>query len=101
MENLKTETSFYNEDDFVQREGQLRELTVKITLAEYRNLVRECMRMEIENEAKDNKIEELEGEVKNLGRMLLDKCPDVVESIALCVKLLGGDDSGGEEEEEE
>lgn len=34
----KTECS-YNEDDFVERDGKLEELTVTITLCEYRNLI--------------------------------------------------------------
>lgn len=36
----KTKTEFsYNEDDFVERDGKLDELTVTITLCEYRNLI--------------------------------------------------------------
>lgn len=35
---IKTEIG-YNEDDFVERDGRLEELTVTITLCEYRNLI--------------------------------------------------------------
>lgn len=42
-ENLKTtgDTAYYNEDDFVEQDGKMVELTVTITLCEYRNMVRE------------------------------------------------------------
>lgn len=40
---LKT-GGFYEQDDFVEESGQLRELTVTITLSEYRELVASSMR---------------------------------------------------------
>ena len=40
---LKT-GSFYEQDDFAEENGQLRELTVTITLSEYRDLVVSSMR---------------------------------------------------------
>ncbi len=46
MENLKTD-GYYNEDDFVQEDRGLRELTVEISLCEYRNLVRELTKCEL------------------------------------------------------
>lgn len=44
--NGKTEYGNYNIDDFVEVDGQLKELTVTITLCEYRNLVKESIRQE-------------------------------------------------------
>ncbi len=38
---LKTEEYSYNEDNFIEENGTLKELTVTITLAEYRNLISE------------------------------------------------------------
>lgn len=42
---LKT-GGFYEQDDFVEENGQLRELTVTITLSEYRELVVSSMRQQ-------------------------------------------------------
>lgn len=38
-DRLKTSYGVFENDDFVEENGQLRELTVKITLSEYRELV--------------------------------------------------------------
>ena len=38
-DNLKTSYGVFERDDFVEENGQLRELTVTITLSEYRELV--------------------------------------------------------------
>lgn len=46
---LKTD-NMYNDDDFAQVGDQMNELTVTITLCEYRNMVRELARNEIEIE---------------------------------------------------
>jgi hypothetical protein len=39
--SLKTETYSYNEDDFIEKAGEMHEITVTITLCEYRNLIEE------------------------------------------------------------
>lgn len=44
--NTKTEYGNYNEDDFIEIDGQMKELTVTITLCEYRKLVMACTRQE-------------------------------------------------------
>lgn len=46
--NAKTEHGNYNADDFIEIDGQLKELTVTITLCEYRNLITERTRQERE-----------------------------------------------------
>ena len=46
--NAKTEYGNYNADDFIEIDGQLKELTVTITLCEYRNLITERTRQERE-----------------------------------------------------
>jgi hypothetical protein len=56
--NLKTEYG-YNEDDFVQREANMQELTVTITLCEYRNLIKDIV-------YQDNTIQKLEEENEKL-----------------------------------
>ncbi len=56
--SLKTEYG-YNEDDFVQSGENMQELTVTITLCEYRNLIKDIT-------YQDNTIEKLEEENKKL-----------------------------------
>lgn len=58
--SLKTEFS-YTEDDFVQNGNDLQELTVTITLCEYRNLIKDIA-------YQDNTIEKLEEETSNLKK---------------------------------
>lgn len=43
---MKTEYGNYNVDDFIEVDGKLQELTVTITLCEYRNLITERERNE-------------------------------------------------------
>lgn len=45
--DLKTDNICYNEDNFVEENEQMHELTVKITLGEYRNLISEITRQDI------------------------------------------------------
>ncbi len=91
----KTEFNHYNEDDFVQCEsGDLRELTVTITLCEYRNLVRE-------NAEQDKIIDRLHEEKAELEK----KYSDATVALAAVklpewTKIISGI-FGGEEPEEE
>ena len=45
--SLKTDCGCYNENNFVEEDGQIHELTVEITLGEYRNLISEITRQDI------------------------------------------------------
>lgn len=68
----KTEHSnCYNEDDFVQDEhGGLKELTVTITLCEYRNLIRELANQEAAIERLHEEKTELENRCLSLENTL-------------------------------
>lgn len=67
---LKTEYSgCFNGDDFTQRGGELEELMVTITLCEYRNMVRELARMELQIEKLQYEKEKLEEAGKTPCRM--------------------------------
>jgi len=62
---LKTEQPYYNQDNFVQRhdiEGNyfLSEITVTITLSEYRNLISAAAKGEAEGYNRSREIERLE-----------------------------------------
>lgn len=77
---LKTEYD-YNEDDFVQNGDALKELTVTITLAEYRGLIREQTRSA-------EQIEHLEEELKKVKegytmamQLVMLKSPETVNKV--------------------
>nr|DAW50339.1 MAG TPA: hypothetical protein [Caudoviricetes sp.] len=69
---LKT-GGFYEQDDFVEDSGQLRELTVTITLSEYRELValsvlqRDCI----------DQIDDLKEGMDFLCRVIMEAKPDL------------------------
>lgn len=63
--------SYFNEDDFRQTEhGALEELTVTITLCEYRNLVREQAQNEITISRQADEIKELRLKLADMGKAL-------------------------------
>lgn len=79
--SLKTEYS-YNEDDFVQNGNGMQELTVTITLCEYRNLVKDIS-------YQDGTIEKLEEENKKLKEQnkayqeyIIANHPEFIEKLA-------------------
>lgn len=97
MDHTKTDTLGFNEDDFFQRDGAMQELTVKITLCEYRNLLiaardyeHEIDRLSAENKA-------LADKVKAYEAALLD--PSVyrtaAKAIASVLNKMAGDDNEG------
>ena len=70
MSNLKTEYG-YNENDFVEKDGALQELTVTITLSEYRDLVTEKEVLSADNETYSKKVNELTEQNKSLAQAVL------------------------------
>lgn len=69
---LKT-GGFYEQDDFAEENGQLRELTVTITLSEYRDLVVSSMR---QRDCIDQ-IEDLKKGMDFLCQVVLEAKPDL------------------------
>lgn len=69
---LKT-GGFYEQDDFVEENGQLRELTVTITLSEYRRLIVSSVRQ------RDyiDQIDDLKEAMDFLCRVILEAKPDL------------------------
>lgn len=63
---LKTEYTIDNEYDYVERNGQLEELTVTITLNEYRGLIQDIERLEAKTDSLNERIEELCDEKEDL-----------------------------------
>lgn len=74
----KTTTEFsYNEDDFVERDGQMQELTVEITLCEYRNLITDRIYAEQNFSKLSDEYEGLKQAVKDMVKYVdTEKIPD-------------------------
>ena len=66
----------FNEDDFVESSGEMKELTVTITLCEYRNLIAENARYEALINQLGDKRKNLESQVKTLSEMVLYDHPE-------------------------
>jgi hypothetical protein len=97
----KTECKYYNEDDFVEREGSLHEITVEITLCEYRNLIQE----RIYNEKTIDKLQEenkdLNESVEILTGMLFDGNPELRNEMYKVIKAICNTFKMGEQKHQE
>lgn len=94
----KTEYGRYNEDDFAERSGQLDELTVTITLCEYRNLITEITRLDMTVDRLQEEKAELEKKLKAASEALaVCKMPEWVKSIGNALAHWGEDQEGGED----
>lgn len=99
MSNKTSLRGYYNEDDFVERDGAMHELTVTITLCEYRNLIRETTRLELELELERGKYEELEEKCRLLSKALAAcKVPQFLKDLG---RMLAGDDPAEEPDDQE
>ena len=85
--SLKTEYS-YNEDDFIQNANGMQELTVTVTLCEYRNLVEERAYSE-------KAIDKLQEENKNLKKQnetyqkfIIANHPEIIEKLGNLAYML-------------
>ena len=85
--SLKTEYS-YNEDDFIQNANGMQELTVTVTLCEYRNLVEERAYSE-------KAIDKLQEENKNLKKQnetyqkfIIANHPEIIEKLGNLADML-------------
>lgn len=87
------------EDDYVERAGAVEELTVTITLSEYRFLIRRAAENEIKIERLANENSELEERVKTLSNAVFMKNPDLVGNVFGLIKEALGMECGTEEDE--
>lgn len=76
-DRLKTSYGVFEQDDFVEENGQLRELTVTITLSEYRDLVVSSMR---QRDCIDQ-IEDLKKGMDYLCQVILEAKPDLARYV--------------------
>ena len=81
--SLKTDYH-YNEDDYVERSGQLDELTVTITLCEYRNLITEQTRLDMTVDRLQEEKVELEKKLQaasEITRFLREQKAELIDSL--------------------
>ena len=96
--NLKTDYA-YNDDDFIQCGENIDELTVTITLCEYRNLVQEQVRLDMRVEQLLEEKATLEEKLKDMSKALfLCKLPDWMKSIGNTIAHWGENEDDDSEE---
>lgn len=85
---LKSDNTYFNENDFVETNGCMQELTVTITLNEYRTLIQD-------NENNLNLMEKLEAENERLNnlnaeyvKLILDKCPELKDKTMDIIEVI-------------
>nr|DAT70727.1 MAG TPA: hypothetical protein [Caudoviricetes sp.] len=79
---LKTSYGVFERDDFVEENGQLRELTVTITLSEYRELVASSVRQQ----NYIDQIDDLTQAVDFLCQVALELAPELVGAVQPAAK---------------
>lgn len=93
---MSNKTDFpYNEDNFVEQNGELKELTVTITLQEYRNLIEERCYSDKAIEQLQEEVEELRKQRDNYVKIYLSKNPEIAEKIEDIVMFISKDVAAG------
>lgn len=82
-DRLKTSYGVFENDDFVEENGQLRELTVRITLSEYRELVA----LSVQQRDFIDQIDDLTEAADFLCRLVLELAPDLAPDARNAAKL--------------
>lgn len=98
--SLKTEYR-YNDDDFIEADGQMKELTVTISLCEYRSLIQENERMCGTIESLNETIINLNKQVEAMRTTLLSEVPEISEKIVELYRLIFKQKEGGKNEAHE
>lgn len=89
IDNLKTRYS-YNEDDFVQNGEELKELTVTITLCEYRNLIRELSTYDAKIESVQEENKKIKEQLRSLAEIIVYKDPEIMDDIKKAIYSIMG-----------
>lgn len=96
IDNLKTK-GFYNEDDFVQNGEELKELTVTITLCEYRNLIRELSTYDAKIESTQEENKKIKEQLRSLAEIIVYKDPEIMNDVKKAIySILGMKEEGVE-----
>lgn len=90
--SLKTEYNSFNEDDFVENGGEMKELTVTITLCEYRYLIAEQTRNEAEIDRLQDQLKRAEERAKLMADVVMLDHPeffgDVIGAVTKFLKKM-------------
>ena len=97
MDVTKTAYGSFCEDDYTQTGDQLNELTVTITLCEYRNLIREQVRNEALIDELQEKMKDIKKEFEGLKNIVIQNNPEIFDFIRQTINAI----SGKENEENE
>ena len=85
--SLKTEYS-YNEDDFIQNGNDMKELTVTITLCEYRNLVRDLSNADTIVERLQEENKKLTEQNQALSSFIVSQNPEMIQGLGNAINSL-------------
>ena len=91
-DRLKTSYGGFEEDDFVEENGQLRELTVTITLSEYRSLLRSAAY----EQARLGQADRQQLVIDTLSKLILTFSPDFLDNVREIINLMGGQNEARE-----
>lgn len=80
----------YNEDNFIEQNESMNELTVTITLNEYRNLIEDKVYSEKAIEKLQEENETLRKANKNLSHLVISKNPELLKNVVTTVKDIFG-----------
>lgn len=78
----------YNEDDFIQDGGVLRELTVTITLCEYRNIIEDLTYTRSQVDSLQEQTEKLKKQNDALIKVLRSNIPEIERPLKSIVEIL-------------
>lgn len=99
--SLKTDCGYFNEDNFIEHNGELRELTVTITLCEYRDLISERCYSEKAIESLQEENEKLKRQNAEYIKIITRKCPEIVKEVkTIADSVLGYNENTGNENEQ-
>ena len=85
--SLKTEYG-YNDDDFVQNGNDMQELTVTITLCEYRNLVRDLSNADTVVERLQEENKKLTEQNQTLSALIISQNPEMIQGFGKAISSL-------------
>lgn len=91
-DRLKTSYGVFEQADFVEDSGQLRELTVTITLSEYRSLLRSA----VYEQARLAQADRQQLVIDTLSKLILTFIPDFSDNVREIVNLMGGQNEARE-----
>ena len=98
---LKSENPYSCDYDFVQQGGAMNELTVTITLAEYRDLIEDVTRLNIELDQLKAEKKELEDKAKSLSEALAAcELPRWIKAFANSLARWGEDQNDDSDDDE-